>query len=227
MTAQFGIGETMLRILILFLFSASLATAGPWPRGEKSSFLSYTFSSLDTAERVRHLDYNSVYAEYGITADYTLGLDVGFSRRRLQKLHGFVRFPPISLPLDWKFAVDVGLGISEHQRLTFRSNLIFGRAFSQNGVSGWITTEMRTYENIFPYQSWLEGETTVGVNITDRLKTMIQWQDSFDRENKYAARLAPSLVWEFAPGQHLEAGFTFGMINATGRRVRIGMWHQF
>ncbi len=217
----------MLRSFIILLFTATTAAAGPWPRGEGRSFLSYNISSKHDRTGTHHMDYNSVYAEYGLTKDLTAGLDIGFDGGQVDKIHAFIRFPPYQLGSNWLWASDVGLGASDHGHPTFRSNFTFGREIDCKCLKGWFTIDMRAYLVAKKSHSWLESEATFGVNLNKSFKALFQWKEEYDVEDKHASHASTSLVWEFYPGQHIELGATFGVINAGGQRAKIGFWHNF
>lgn len=201
------------------------AGAGPWPRGKGETFLSFSGQAEepDAAGRVKIVF--SSYAEHGLTPRLTLGLDLFGDGTRMSKAIAFLRRPLLQERQEWKLAGEVGLGQVDGLNV-LRPGLSLGRGVRILGRHGWITLDTRAVLLMDHVRVW-EADLTLGLSAMDRLKLIVQLQGGAPDAGRAHLRVAPSAVWRFGPGRHLELGVSTGLDGHTPDGLKLGMWLEF
>lgn len=213
----------MLRLWVIacLALAAPQASAGAWPRAEGTTFLSF---SAEFGPESGAAPYSAVYAEYGLTERLTLGLDAGVSGDSLDKGVLFARVPLGRAQGGTKLAVELGLGVTGEMAV-LRPGLMAGRGLTMGDMSGWIALD--TLAVIGKSDTALSTDLTLGVNLSTRLKLILQLQSGHRMTEMDYLKFAPSVVYERKPGQHLELGVLAGLESAGDFALKLGMWRHF
>ena len=234
-----------LALLILFCLTAPSAWAGPWPRGEGETFLSFAAEYSDSG------DYGSLYAEYGLTETLTLGLDLGATSSDAKKAIAFVRWPVGDTAGPLRMAVQLGVGYAERWRTppfklvvkgggplpplpgprpqmrpVLQTGFSIGRGLEILGQKGWVTLDTRA-EMDDAFTSHYAADATLGLTYPKGHMLILQVQTGATDAGETWAKLAPSYVLELSDTQHLEMGFVAGVAGDTDIAARLGLWQRF
>lgn len=201
---------------------AAQANAGAWPRDEGKSFLSLSLESH--AED----DYLSLFYEYGLTPNLTLGLDAGHDPEAgTSSAIVFLRYPVFSGGAN-AFAVELGLGetVQSGQTVaTIRPGVYWGRGIEIAGLIGWTGVEM-TYAQGSNGEALGKIQATIGASLgNNRLAIMdLQYENPSIGESFVA--IAPSYVFEVAQNTRLQVGLRHKVDTGT-TAAKIGLWVDF
>ncbi len=216
----------MIRARVLLLFSLLLwpqiLWAGAWPRDEGKGFLSF---SIEASTETPEDSPVSLFVEYGLKNNVTLGFDGGGRQTDLTKAIAFLRWPLRSGAQSSVAAVEMGAGFVDDS-LALRPALSWGRGTKVFQRSAWISVDMRglIYDHA---EGLLETDFTFGIKPNARSMIILQLQSGVPSDGEPYARLAPSFVFETKPGRHIELGATTGLINSDDLRIKVGMWLRF
>ncbi len=204
-------------------------TAGPWLREKGSSFTAVSFAStyyLETASQT--------YIEYGLTDKMTVVADISMAR-----LHNMPNSGYATLSLrralgaaddKSKWAYELGLGtgwIGEQMLPHVRTALSWGRGMTWREKSGWITVEGAVVWDVTYALHIAKVDTTVGLNLTDNTKGMLQLY-AMHAAGESIATLAPSVV--FSPEStkfSIQIGTESQLGHLDNSAVKIGIWREF
>ena len=236
----------MIRLAVMLALLLPLpAGAGPWPRAAGQVFLSLS------AERDRAGgDYAAAYAEYGLTARTTLGLELGRSAAETSAILW------LQHPLDdgqgaHRLVVQSGLGAvrrGEDLLPLAQAALSWGRGFERWG-GGWMTAQVLarmtggapeamglqtrgpgrpSILNSFQTAEWqVKADLTLGLRPREGLMVINGLWLEEREDTGFSARLAPSLVWD-APGPvQIELGLVQPMAGGAEQALRLATWLEF
>ncbi|WP_108501923.1 hypothetical protein [Paracoccus indicus] len=229
--------------MILALLLPWPAQAGPWPREVGQTFLSLM------GERNRTGDgFVFAYAEYGLTPRTTLGVE--FSRSSAET--GAILW--LQHPLDdghgvHRITVQSGLGVvrSGDEFLPLAQGaLSWGRGFERWG-GGWMSAQLLArmtgashsetetpdpgmsalFDSILGAERVVKADLTLGLRPRDGLMVINSLWLEDRQDDGFAARLAPSLVFD-APGPvQIELGVIQPLSGPAEQAVRLGTWLEF
>jgi hypothetical protein len=213
--------------LVFVLAGGQCALAGAWPREKGKAFVA---SNLTTT---KDRDYNgNLYAEYGLTDRFTLGLDVTAEMDPLGMITGdgtlFLRWPLNAPDATHKWAVHLGVGARYDDLEFFPSGeiaLAWGRGLQWGERYGWMGLEASYNVAKSPQTAIAKLDGTIGMGLTDKTKAMMQvfltQQDSV-----LTTKLAPSLLFSPGAGRYtLQFGAEFPNEGETS--FKIGIWMDF
>lgn len=209
-------------VLLIIALVGSSAEAGPWPREKGTGFLSFSVEYDDEDDSV----FTAAFAEYGITSQLTGGLDLGFADEDIYKAVVFARYPLGSIEPDFIVAVELGVGTADDEAV-LRPGLHFGREMNLGKKSGWFTIETYAYYQVEADQVEVSTDITLGLNMTDTRKLVLQLQNGNQPMDPDYLNLASSLVIEATPGLHVELGMKAGLKDAGDYALKLGLWHSF
>ena len=216
----------MVRLLILLILLGSQVDAGAWPRKKREGFLSFSVTAYDPKPGGTSAGYASLYTEYGVRKDLTLGLDLGSSEFGDHKAIAFL-VTPISKKGDTtKVSFELGIGIT-NGKFVIRPGLAFGKGFEFIGKNGWFSIETRSEILATNASSKLASDITLGLSASDSSKVILQLQSGGSLASPDFLRLAPSFVYEYLAGRHIELGATAGIKNADAFGLKLGIWRAF
>ena len=208
-----------------FLAAAALvavpatAQAGAWLRDPGAGFLSWSIKIQDHDSAKA---YGTLYGEFGINPDLTVGLDLGTDDGGDHKALAFVVMPLSRSRLRASF--ELGAGVTEDTP-TVRPGLSVGGEITLAGLGGWWSLDTRAA--IRPDDVELSVDATLGVMRADRTMLIAQVQQGGALAAPDTLRLTGSVVWETAPGRHFEVGLTTDLEEGEAFGFKIGVWRSF
>lgn len=214
----------MLRFLAaLGVLLTGEAHAGAWPRTDGEAFLS--FSGEFPASGTDGI-FTTFYAEYGLTDQLTLGIDVGLEGQDIYKAVGFARLPINRPDARIKLAFELGVGLAEDNPV-LRPGLMIGHGFAFGEFTGWMSVDTLVYLEGNDGDVEVSTDFTIGLDMSARTKLILQLQNGNHLMDPDYLKFAPSVVIEKKPGQHFELGMLAGLENSTGIAVKLGIWRSF
>ena len=213
----------MPRILILLVVLATRAGAGAWPVPEGQGQLSL---SVEGERGDGTGPYTTLYTEFGLTRQRTFGVDFGLADRDADKAVAFLRWHTGGD--DWQdtlMAYEFGIGMVD-EKLALRPALSLGRPVLFGDLYGWVALDARgilfdTRENR------IEADLTIGGEIGNGDKWLVQVQMAEPSDDDFYAKLAPSYAFEQAKGRHLLIGVTAGVAGFDDVKLSLGLWQKF
>lgn len=222
-----------MRPIILALFmtviGASLVHAGPWLREKGKGF--YAGSGNITQEKDTS---GSVYAEYGLFDNLTIGADLfyGIDRTLQQSGSGilFARFPLSAPDATHKWAAHLGLGARSQNLViapAIEAGLSWGRDIKVGENYGWALIDSSINIPGSSLETRIKLNGTVGLGFADHFKGMMQVFMTYQGDELFT-KAAPSLL--ILPGK---GSYTFQIgaeIPTTGggdTALKIGIWREF
>lgn len=213
--------------VVLMLACLALATpaqAGAWPRGKGNVFL--TFSHHATAGRLSGPVYNytAFYMEYGLNETLTLGLDLGHGVSGEDKAIVFLRGPLWEPGRFGRLGWEMGLG-----RIAGANALRPGLSYGMDlpGGAGWLALDILIEIPLDAPRLDRKADLTLGLNHSDRLRSIWQLQTGKSQGDPGFARIAPSLVWKLRDNTHVELGASAEMRSARAFGLKLGIWQEF
>lgn len=225
----------ILLICLGLLPMAPTAQAGAWPREKGTWFVAgatrvawpqdmRTWTSLEPTE-----DYQTLYVEYGLTPDWTLGLDLGRSVSGGNKTIAFAQYPLRNRDSGPKVALQFGLGEVAGDTV-LRPGLLVGWGLK----NGWLTFDTLA-EVHTDGGTDLKMDATYGRNLPGDRKLILQLQTGLQHDDAPFARFAPSLV---SPMDNVltrkidaristEVGATWGLTGDASMGLKMGFWLEF
>jgi len=216
----------MLRVLLLLLLLPIEASAGAWLRDKGALFLSYSLTMEDPENSGAAVAFAALYAEFGLSHQITVGVDLGSNETGFYKAVAFAIVPLKFTTGAYNMNIEVGGGVIDN-RVILRPGLSLGRGFELFGTSGWFSIDTRGELDITGDHNRWSTDVTIGFNTGRRRKMLLQLQQGGPMNDPDVLRLAPSLVFETQPGRHLEIGATAGVENAPDYGFKIGVWRAF
>ncbi len=221
----------MLRVVLLLTctlgFLPAAALAGAWPREKGSVFLSavsYLSWPQDTTTWISYAPtsrYDTLYLEYGLTARWTIGLDLGRSVSGAEKVVAFAR-RPLARPEAWlQIAAELGAGQIDGDNV-LRPGLSLGMGWD----GGWVNADLLA-EHFSD-----RGETDVKLDLTygralGRRKVMLQLQAGQQEGDDAFLRVVPSVVQPLWRDVSLEIGVSYGAMGDDSMGLKLGLWTSF
>jgi hypothetical protein len=211
----------MLRLTILFwLVLSGPLWAGAWPRGKGNVFASgYTYA-------VPSGTYTGLYGEWGLTDKLTLGIDVGRGVSGQDKAVAFLRAPLIAPLAGHRFAWEIGAGRIAGDTV-IRPGLSWGKGLDWAGRSGWVAldtvAELRT--NSLAVDA--KADLTLGLNINDARKLMVQIQAGAQFGDTPFLRIVPSMTFALSDRSQVEFGISQSLRGDYETGIKAALWWQF
>jgi hypothetical protein len=223
----------------LAVLPASEGMAGAWPREEGQVFLSFsqTTSSgartvLEAVQDVR--SYSSIYAEYGLTPELTVGFDAGLARGDQDQASAwnlFLRRPVWVAKNGNRFAAELGIGQlndpDNGRQWRIKPGLSWGRGFESRWGGGWVGLESSAAYRFSSQDFEFKTDFTAGLRPTDRWMLIFQVQSGRYGADDPIVRLAPSVVRRFGEKMHVQLGFIQSVAGDDAMGVKIGTWLTF
>lgn len=219
----------MVRVLVvLWCLISGQALAGAWPREAGTGFVSSALSlswpqEIATWDNLTPTgDYASLYLEYGLTEQLTLGLDLGHTSQGAGKTVVFVQHPLNTTNASTKIALQLGLG-QISGALSVRPGVLVGRGLP----NGWFALESFAEIQISERRMDYKIDVTRGWTLPKSRKFILQLQSGVPARQDSYSKLAPSLVVPIKPRTHLELGMSWGLVGDRSMGLKLGMWHEF
>lgn len=195
------------------------AEAGPWLRAEGAGFASVS-SKLDQDLGSDH----SLYAEYGLRSNLTLGakLEAKLRLNRLSDPQALIFLRQPLGPRNGKvlYAYDIGAGLREGAPFG-RLGLSLGRGLNWGTFSGWAVLDTSVDIGADPV---FKADATLGLSLDASWKVMLQaFLNHEARQTELT--LAPSVIWQpkgKGPSYQLSVEF-----KERQTALRLGLWTEF
>ena len=217
---------TMLCVALLGWLAAPVS-AGAWPREKGSGFVSSTSQIAASDPEGPYSVYSTVYLEYGLGHDLTVGLDIGHGVSGNSKGVLFLRRPLGEVFPGHLVAAELGIGRIAGQAV-LRPGLSYGHGLSRrNGQGGWLSVESFAEFSLATGSVDFKADFTLGLNHGERFKSIFQLQTGVSEGDPAFARLAPSLVMRMGRAGHIELGLTVGLAGDDQFGLKLGFWRDF
>ena len=226
----------MLRILVLFLLLGIQAQAGPWPRGKGKLFYSAHANGEYSEDTGQISQFGSLYGEYGLSDTFTLGTDYSGSDIRTDKAIAFLRVPIANKDRPWLLAAEIGIGLVDSET-TIRPGFSIGRGYWLWDRDGWMTLDTRALLIGGTGTNRIEADFTIGLNVSKRIKAILQLQGGMPSTGSDYLKFAPSVVFERKQRKRhksrrkskrfIEIGVTTGILNYDAYAAKVGIWREF
>ncbi len=219
----------MIRLFLILMLLGAQASAGAWPR-DKGTWFASTAVRLAWPRGQWPLDtpsqYYTLYLEYGLTPQVTLGLDAGRSVSGAGKTVVFVRYPLRNRDTGMKVALDLGAGKIDGAAVV-RPGLSLGYGFAARRGSGWFSVDTVAEVAVNTWETDVKADITFGRSMPGGNKWILQIQSGKPHGQAAFARFAPSWVIDLNKGRMFEIGATVGLKSDNELGLKIGMWHHF
>lgn len=215
----------------LILAGSSPAFAGPWPRGDGKTFLSFGYEiTADTGTPGLPLSESfTAYGEYGVGRRLTFVLDANRddtpqSRATIARFRYSLSAPDST----HQFAVAAGIGSETRAQGTESLSVLgasWGRGFGSRWGGGWATVDLQYRSGGDFSLGKLDG--TLGLRPNDRSIVFGQIQISDPDTGETTARLSLNYVRDVSKTVKAELGLLYGLANDNAAGVRSGLWFDF
>lgn len=221
------------------MLDAGAAWAGAWPREAGTAFVSagQTFSTGGrnlVAALADLRSFSSLYAEYGLTPDITLGAELSHARSLDAGLTAgmvFVRRPVWRTETGQIVSIEIGAGTRDDgedlRESRLRAGLSWGLGFESRWGAGWTgvdaSAEMRVPSRDMVYKA----DFTAGIKPNDRLMLIGQVQTGLYPGADPLIRLAPSVVRRFGKSTHIQIGVEAGVLGDDAVGLKLATWWTF
>jgi hypothetical protein len=229
------------RVLLAALpaLAASPLLAGPWPRGEGQVFVSvgglFSTGQSSVLNPINDLRfYGSVFAEYGLDENWTLGLDAahgfGFGEEEYTALLTVRR---VVARFDDGQIVGADLSVGWLQdsldggALRTRAGLSWGLGFESALGGGWMSLDTSAEWRNPGEGLILKADATLGLRPWDGFMVIGQIQTGYYPGSGTIVKLAPSVAWEIADGAHLQLGLSVALTGDDEVGVKLAQWFAF
>jgi hypothetical protein len=223
---------------LLLLAAAARTEAGAWPREPGAVFLSLSGTLSTGAETLLApmTDIRSasqVFAEYGLSEDWTLGLDA----LRATGDDATLTAGLVSLRRPvWRgdgggiAAAELGLGVIEDADGTqarIRPGLSWGRGFESTRGGGWLGVESSVELRLPSADTALKADFTAGLKPTEAWMLIAQVQTGLYPDADPIVRLAPSVVRRLGASTHAQLGLIGSLAGDDAVGVKLAFWFSF
>ena len=216
--------------LAMFLCALASGTqAGPWPRAEGETFLSFGGNVALIGEAARPVHYDpTLYIEYGYSDRITIGID-GFTADRGEagSLFAFGRWA-LDVPGSndvWAIGAGVGTTIvpSGEQDATLRATLHWGRGLE----TGWLAVDAEASFGLERNLTQTKIDATWGYRFNDQWTSATQFQIGTGLTGDTYAKVAPSMIWEARENLQIRAGLVQALSGDYGTGLSLQSWITF
>jgi len=232
----------LLMPLVAVCLAAGAVDAGPWPRAKGDLFLSF---SHEAEGGKGEQGWTSLYAEYGLTPSWTLGLDLGsgpdkqtaliFLQHAVGKQDG---------PARLTFSSGLGLETGAESQAYGMVGAAWGRSLQTPLGPGWVAVEPQLRTGLALTEDWpptlvlnLDGtlkktasrklDVTLGATVRPGLIVMGQLQMEQVAEGGSTARLSASAVRSWGARGKVLLGVSTPLAGDSAATLKLGTWLEF
>jgi hypothetical protein len=203
------------------------AEAGAWPRKAGTGFASADVRLSWPKALLQGLpgemqQYYTLYVEYGLTDRWTLGLDLGRSVSGAGKTVVFLQYPLRDRDRGAKITAQLGFG-----KISGQAVVRPGLALGWGRPRGWASAEAVAEVQIDSGATDLKLDLTLGVNLFEEAKWIVQLQTGAPQGAPDFARAASSVILPLRGGLKAEAGVTWGLQGDDSFGLKLGLWKDF
>jgi len=226
----------LLNILLIVAFSVSVSLATPAFSGAWLREKGTGFSSVSASAAVARNVTQTIYLEYGVREDLTLGAEVGstFNANGTQSGSAtvFLRRPIRANdgPNVWSYELGIGAGWTGYAiSPSSKTGLSWGRGYKINQMNGWMAVDASVLLDVYSADYSAKIDATIGLNFNGHLAGMIQ---IFHTENASgpATSIAPSFVVKpltDKPALRLQVGGETQVGRPQNVAFKISLWRDF
>ena len=236
---------------LMLTIAAGPAAAGAWPRAEGEAFVSLGSTLAPEGEMLvtgtgSLRSYTSVYAEYGLTPKWTIGLDAGFGQGdgdRTTAALVFARYPLWQTDSGHHVAAELGIGYIDEQvdtpnitaimdedpeqQFRIRPGLSWGKGFESRWGGGWMGIESSLEWRAPTGELAFKTDLTAGLKPSDRWMGILQLQYGNYPDSDPVLRLVPSVVRKFGSRTHLQLGIMAPLVGDDTPGIKFATWITF
>lgn len=236
--------QRLLRLLrlavLLSLLAPGIAGAGPWPREKGHAFFSLTHETAGDGG-----GWTALYAEYGLTPRWTLGLDVGNSPDRTIAM-AFVQRAVGAQDRPGRLAFSSGIGIETGiaPQAFGMMGATWGRSLGTPLGPGWLAVEPQLRMGVALSEDWpptlvldedgklattglAKLDLTLGATARPGLILMGQVQMEQALEEDPTARLTASAVRDVGRRGKVLLGLSAPVMGDGDPALKLGTWLEF
>lgn len=236
----------VLRILscvaTILLALSGAALAGPWARGEGESFV-----AISTEPDADGNSYSSLYGEYGLTGEQTLGFELGYTD--VGETSALFWLQHALAPRAGNlFSFSLGIGMIEREGVAMPLGQVaanWGRGFDGVMQGGWLALETRLKvagsvdddaeisglsDGALSYltsEITTKADLTLGLHATDRMMIINQFRFEDSDEAGFTSKLATTVVHDLFGPAKIELGIITPLSGAVPEAVKLGTWFEF
>lgn len=223
---------------LVLVAAAAQGHAGAWPREPGTVFLSFS-STLSTGARTLLAPMtdirsgNQVFAEYGLTDVWTLGLDA--TRATGEGAPVSAGLVSLRRPV-WRgsgggiAAAELGVGVLEDGdgvQGRLRPGLSWGRGFETARGDGWLGVESSVELRLPSGDTAVKADFTAGLKPTDNWMLIAQVQTGLYPRADPIVRLAPSVVRRLGETTHAQLGLIGSVAGDDAVGLKLALWFSF
>jgi hypothetical protein len=224
---------------LMLAVCAAEAEAGAWPREEGTAFVSLS-NIVTTGSGLRLFPtddlhyYGSLYAEYGLRPELTVGLDAAFGLGDGERLAAgllTLRRPFWRNETGQIAAAEIGLGFRDHSidgiEARIRPGLSWGKGFESRWGGGWAGIETSLEWRVPSNDFVAKADVTLGIRPSERAMLILQIQSGHYGEDGALVTLAPSAVWRIGETSHVQLGVNATLLGEDAVGVKLANWFSF
>ncbi|MGR3495583.1 hypothetical protein [Citreimonas sp.] len=223
-----------MRLMVLLTWAmltglaAGAAQAGAWPREKGSLFATATvrlswpqdIATWTSTEPTQV--YRTIYVEYGMSEDLTLGMDLGRAVSGANKTILFAQYPLRRGGRGPAVSGQLGFGRIAGAQIV-RPGLSVGWGLPR----GWLSLDGVAEIGLRDGATDYKLDMTWGWNVYRDSKLIVQIQTGDTQADPPFTRLAPSIVVPINRRLQLESGVSWGLHGDTAMGVTLGLWSEF
>lgn len=213
----------------IFLASAQTAPAGPWLREKGKAFAASSVSATQAKDIS-----GSVYLEYGLRENVTLGADVFYGIDRTLQQAGsaiiFARFPISEPDATHKWAWHLGVGARSQNNIftpAVEAGLSWGRGIKIGTRYGWAVIDSSLNIPGSDLERRIKLDGTLGLGFTDHFRGMAQVFVTHQGGEVFA-KFAPSVLIIPGKGPYtVQLSAEIPMAGGGETQFKLGLWRDF
>ncbi|MBO9445509.1 hypothetical protein [Ruegeria sp. R14_0] len=214
--------------ILIWIFAASPAWSGAWLRDKGSAFVSAAATAFEDQDH--GYDYKaSLYAEYGLRENLTLGLDIEQNRDIYGHALIFARLPVADFDNAGRFAAEFAVG-AHHQQIrawaVYKATLSYGKGFQTGWASGWVAIdaalEYRTHDALYR-----KLDLTAGLSSARLINPLLQIETAYRSDRPLHWRVRPSIMIRAKDSSRT---WVLGLERNDARKntgIRLALWNTF
>lgn len=215
--------------ILCIQLTAGTALAGPWAREKGQVFVATTGTYSYGLDTELSSGDGGIYAEYGLTHRLTLGFAAMDNLYDYTHAYVFLRRTLSSPNRRLKLAASIGVGASRRAD-EWAEMARIGFSVGQPTTwwkPGWWSVRAAIEDHALWDEPIYKLDATFGVNLTDRLKTIVDLETSHRPGDTDTHTLRTSLAWDTGRGTHLLFGIEAKDSVERAIGLRAGWWRQF
>lgn len=214
--------------MLVLLWLPATGEAGAWLREKGGGFLSFSTTGYFTDSGARQ--QNSVYLEYGLIENLTIGIDGHQNPYGYGHALAFIRLPIYHTPRQGRFSTELSLGAHHDLGRTSRmwkATLSYGYGYESRWGSGWLAIdaalEVRTSDN----RRRRKLDITAGMNADRLLNPMLNIETARDRSGRQYWAITPAIIIRGKAGTRWITGIEKRSAYPDAYGLKIAMWRDF